>query len=124
MTIENDEEMVKIEIPKSLYDRVDMFDSVEKVIMNDLTEWVEIMEDEQRLAEKNSKVRFRAYLKPDAILPNCEVVHTHYRDRENDFVGMFRDIVTKESLLTIASEGYGIKEDEIEFVNENVRNSY
>ena len=119
-----DEEKISIEISKSLYDRVDMFGSVEKVIMNDLTEWVEIMEDEQRLAEENSEVRFRAYLKPDAILPNCEVVHTHYWDRENDFVGMYRDIVTKESLLTIASEGYGILEDEIEFIEENVCNSY
>ena len=37
MTIENDEEMVRIEIPKSLYDRVDKFGSVDRVTITDLT---------------------------------------------------------------------------------------
>ena len=43
-----DEEMISIEISKSLYDRVDKFGFVDKVIVSDLTEWVEIMEDEER----------------------------------------------------------------------------
>jgi len=40
------EEMVYIEIPKSLYDQIDKFAVVEKAVVSDMTEWVEIMEDE------------------------------------------------------------------------------
>ena len=119
-----DEEMISIEISKSLYDRVDKFGFVDKVIVSDLTEWVEIMEDEQKLAEKNSKVRFKIYWKPNALVPHCEVINNYEEDSEDDFVGTFQDISSKESLLTIASEGYGIEEYEIEFVEEDVRDNY
>ena len=118
------EEMVTVEIPKSLYDRVDTFGFVDKVIVSELKEWVEIMEDEQRLAEENSEVRFKIYWKLNALVPHCEVINSYEEDRDNDFVGTFQDIVSKESFLTIASEGYGILEDEIEFIEENVCNSY
>ena len=46
------EEMVTVEIPKSLYDRFDNFGFVDKVIITELTEWVEIMEDEEKVPEK------------------------------------------------------------------------
>ena len=115
-----DKEMIIIEIPKSLYDRVDRFGSVDRIIISDLTEWVEIMEDEEKSADK----RFKVYLNLSEALPYYKVINTYSYDRENSFVGAFFDIVTKESLLRIAKEGYGIEENEIEFVEENVCDSY
>lgn len=120
MTIENDEEMVSIEIPKSLYDRVERFGSVDRVIITDLTEWVEIMEDEEKLADK----RFKVYFNLSGTLSYYEVINTYDYDRENDFVGIFFDVVTKESILRIANEDYGIEENEIELIEIDVRNSY
>lgn len=46
-------EMISIQIPKSLYDRIDVFGIPELMIVEDMTEWVEICEDEQRLAEED-----------------------------------------------------------------------
>ena len=43
-----DEKIISIEISKSLYDRVDKFGFVDKVIVSDLTEGVKIMEDEEK----------------------------------------------------------------------------
>lgn len=38
-------------------------------------------------------------------------------DKYDDFVGVYFDLVSKENLLQIAKNGYGISEDEIEFLN-------
>lgn len=45
----NNSEYVQVSIPKELYERVEKFGDIEEVILQDLTEWVEIMEDEERL---------------------------------------------------------------------------
>ena len=48
-------EYVQVNIPKELYERVEKFRDIEKVILQDLTEWVEIMEDEERLYLRERK---------------------------------------------------------------------
>ena len=107
------EEMVTVEIPKSLYDRVDTFGFVDKVIITELKEWVEIMEDEEKLVGKRFKVYFNLFRNSSYY----EVIN-NYDYEESDFVGTFSGISDKESLLRIASEGYGIEENEIEFIEE------
>ena len=57
--------------------------------------------------------RFKVYFLDNMI----EVINIREEDRDDDFVGRFNDICSRESLLRIASEGYGISEEEIEFVN-------
>ena len=79
-----------------------------------------IENDEEILADK----RFKVYFNLLGALPYYEVINTYDYDRENNFVGTFFDIVTKESILRIANEGYGIEENEIEFIEIDVRNSY
>ena len=108
-------EYVQVDIPKELYDRISRFSDVEEAILQDMTEWVKIMEDEERLAEiGNSKVRFQVTQKR---LSYYEIVALKEKDREDDFVGEFEGLTSKEALLRVAKEGYGISEDEIEFVN-------
>jgi hypothetical protein len=108
------EEMISIQIPKSLYHRIDKFATVERAIIENMTEWIEIMEDEERLIEK----KFKAYFKFSGIMPYCEIINIREEDKEDDFVGTFSGISNKDSLLRIAREGYGICEDEIEFVED------
>ena len=110
------EEMVTVEIPKSLYDRVDIFGFVDKVIVSELKEWVEIMENEEKVPDKRFKVYYN--LLGTLLSSYYEVINTYPYDRENAFVGIYSGISDKESLLRIASEGYGIEENEIEFNKE------
>ena len=77
------------------------------------------MEDEEKLANK----RFKVYFNLSGTLPYYEVINTYDYDRKNNFVGIF-GVVTKESILKVANEIYGIEENEIEFIEIDVRNSY
>lgn len=108
-------EYVQVDIPKELYDRIARFSDVEEAILQDMTNWVKIMEDEERLAEiENSKVRFQVTQKG---LSYYEVVALKEKDKEDDFVGVFEGLTSKEALLRVAENDYGISEEEIEFVN-------
>jgi len=107
-------EYVQVDIPKELYDRVARFTDVERAIVQDITEWVEIMEDEERIAESEIKVRFQVSKKGECYF---EVTALKEKDKDNDFTGTFEGICTEEALLKVAKDGYGIEADEIEFVN-------
>lgn len=112
----NDEEKVHIKISKSLYERLNNFcnKSVESEIEREMTEWVEIMEDEEKETEEK---RFKVYL-VESDIPSfsyTEIINTREEDKNNGFVGASFGVCSKEVLLTIA-ENYGILEDEIEFI--------
>lgn len=110
--------MIQVEIPKELYDRIDKFAVVEKAIISEMTEWVEIMEDEERIEREieSSTVRFRVntYFEMERV-PYCIVEAVKKQDKDSDFVGKI-DIGSKEKLLKIAEKGWGILPEEIEFV--------
>jgi len=107
-------EYVQVDIPKGLYDRIARFADVERVIVQDMTEWVEIMEDEERRVEiETSKVKFQISKKGECYF---EVTALKEEDQNNDFIGVFESICTEEALLRVAKDGYGIESDEIEFV--------
>lgn len=112
----NNSEYVQVSIPKELYERVEKFGDIEEVILQDLTEWVEIMEDEERLYQKELKVRFYVYTYFNNFSPYVLVEAISRKDRGNDFVGKI-EVASKEALLRIAKNGYGVLPQEIEFVN-------
>jgi hypothetical protein len=108
-------EYVQVDIPKKLYDRISRFAEVERAIIQDMTEWVQIMEDEERRVEiEIGKVRFQVIKKGECVF---EVVGLKEKDKDNDFTGTFEGICSEEALLRVARDGYGIESDEIEFVN-------
>ena len=46
-----------------------------------------------------------------------EVSALKEEDKNNDFVGEFEGLSSKEALLRVAKDGYGISEYEIQFIN-------
>lgn len=101
-----------INISQALYDKLDeiaqkRFGYTGQGIVNDLVE--EIIQD----YVDNSK-RFQVTQKG---LSYYEVIALKEKDKEDDFVGKFEGLTSKEALLRVARDGYGISEDEIEFVN-------
>lgn len=134
-------EYVQVDIPKELYDRIARFSDVEEAILQDMTEWVKIMEDEERLAAKKnggytgqrvindlvkdiikdyidkSKVRFKVYVTDlNSVGFHYEVWWVREEDTLHGFVGEI-NCLDNEALLRIAKDDYGISEEEIEFVN-------
>lgn len=110
-------EYVQVDIPKELYDRIARFSDVEEAILQDMTEWVKIMEDEERLAGiENSKVRFQVETHFDEFFSYVVISATKKKDQDNDFLGKM-DVGSKDAVIRIAREGYSISEDEIEFVS-------
>lgn len=112
----NNPESVQIDIPKELYDRISKFGDIKEVILQDLTEWVEIMEDEERLFREELGVRFYVHTYFNTFSPHVVVEAISANDKNNDFVGKM-EVISKESLLRVAEEGYGILPEEIEFVD-------
>lgn len=112
----NNSEYVQVNIPKELYERVEKFGDIEQVILQDITEWVEIMEDEERLYREELQVRFYVHTYFNNLSPHVIVEAISKKDRDNDFVGKM-EVISKESLLKIAEEGYGVLPEEIEFVD-------
>lgn len=110
-------EYVQIDIPKELYDKISRFSDVEEAILQDMSEWVKIMEDEERLAEvESSKIRFQVETHFDEIFPYVIISSTKKKDQCNDFVGKM-DLPSKKAVIKVARDGWGISEEEIEFVN-------
>lgn len=110
---------VQVDIPKKLYDRIARFSDVGEAILQDMTEWVTIMEDEERLAEiENSKIRFQVSKKNLNEYGgfHYEVIALKEKDKEDDFVGEFEGITSNLALLRIAKDGYGISSSEIQFI--------
>jgi hypothetical protein len=108
-------EYVQVDIPKELYNRISRFSNVKDAIIQDMTEWVQIMEDEERRVEiETGNVRFQISRKGECYF---EVAALKEEDRDNDFTGTFEGICSEEALLRVTKDGYGISEDEIEFVN-------
>lgn len=109
-----------INISQTLYEKLNeiaqkRFGYTGRGIISDLVE--EII---QSYVDK-SKVRF-LIKKEDRETPyRYEVAYivtsVKPEDKDNDFVGVFFDLKSKESLLQIAKDAYGISEDEIEFLN-------
>lgn len=102
-----------ISISQALYTKLDeiaqkRFGYTGQGIINDLVE--EIL---QEYVDKN-RVRFQVTQKG---LSYYEVVALKEKDKEDDFVGEFEGLTSREALLRVAKDGYGISEDEIEFVN-------
>jgi len=106
-----------INISQVLYDKLNeiaqkSFDYTGQGIVDDLVE--KIIQD---YVDK-SKRRFRVWCRDlNRRGFNYEISAIKEEDYENDFVGEFEDLLGKEALLRVAKDGYGISEDEIEFVN-------
>lgn len=109
-----------INISQALYDKLDeivqkRFGYTGQGIVDDLVE--EIIQD----YISRSQVKFLIYKQEFegnySYRTGYIVIPSKPEDKENDFVGVFFDLVSKESLLQIAKDGYGISEDEIKFVN-------
>jgi len=110
-------EYTSVEIPKELYDRISRFAEVEKAIIQDMTEWVQIMENEERIAEfETSKIKFQVETHFNEIFPYVLITSNDKKEQDNDFLGKM-DLGSKEGVLRVARNGWDISEDEIEFVN-------
>lgn len=115
-----------LHVPQEVWDKADILArkwgwTVEAVLCDSLEKSFDYS------AKETEEKRFKVYcVESDTeSFSYTEVINTREEDRDNDFVGTFSGICSRKALLTVASEGYGINEDEIEFMNEeNVRNSY
>lgn len=112
-------------IPQQVWDKADKLArergwTVEAVLCDSLEKSFDYSDKE------TEEKRFKVYCVESDIasFSYTEVINTREEDKDNDFVGAFSGICSKEVLLIMAREGYGILEDEIEFVEKNVRDSY
>jgi hypothetical protein len=77
---------------------------------------IKTIEGIERRKEKGIKVRFQVETHFNEIFPYVVITSNDKEEQDNDFLGK-ADLGSKEALLRVAKDGWGISEDEIEFVN-------
>lgn len=105
-----------INISQALYDKLNelaqkRFSYTGQGIIDDLVE--EIL---QNYVNKENQIRFQVETHFDEIFPYVFITSTKIEDQDNDFLGKM-DLPSKEAVIRVAKDGWGILEDEIEFVN-------
>ena len=123
-----DNEMISIQIPKSLYDRIEAVGnkSVEREIEREMTEWVELVEDIYEDSEEeetenyykeleSEKKRFNVFPYFNTPYPHWISVALKREDSDSEFVGRFENNTSKDAILAFAQQ-FDIAEDEINFI--------
>lgn len=123
-----DNEIISIQIPKSLYDRIEEVcnKSVEREIEREMTEWVELVEDIYKDSEneetenyykelESEKKRFNVFPYFNTPYPHWISVALKRKDKDSEFVGRFENNTSKDAILAFAQQ-YDIAEDEINFI--------
>jgi len=111
-----DNEMINIQIPKTLYDRIEAVcnKSVECEIEREMTEWVELVDDIFQDSESEKK-RFNVFPYFNTPYPHWISVALYRKDKDSEFVGRFENNTSKDAILAFAQQ-FDIAEEEINFI--------
>ena len=89
---------------------------VEGLVKEILTNYVEEKKEENKKKEKYEEIRFYVYTYFEMQrVPYCIIEASRDEDKDNDFLGKI-DLRSKESLLRVARDGWGILPEEIKFL--------
>lgn len=109
-----------IHISQALYDKLNeiaqkRFGYTGQGIIDDLVE--EIIQgyiDNQRVPNPKAKFQVETYF--DEFFPYVVVTSTNKNEQDKDFLGIM-GVGSKEAVIQIAKDGWGISENQIQFIN-------
>lgn len=108
-------EYIQVHIPKELYDRIARFSDVEEAVLQDMTEWVRIMEDEERLSEEEVQLRFLVEELEDGLENYWQVSTIYPEDLNHPVLGNHWKECSQEEFISFVCEKWGLSTREIKF---------